>query len=761
MLYYNYVCHSDKNLLIILNLKYMFRGRLKWLATAVFVVGFFSFIVLASTVKAETSYYRNVYWMCQDGTETRDGGSAVCKGAEEWNKMAETACVNHCEKIYGKCGVAKYSVSTGCNLEVVIPKPSCKDTDGGNEIFTKGTLSVYTPDYGNQTVIEACADSKTMDELVCLVGDPTYAYTHKKTECPYGCKEGACLATAPVSNTKADLGLYGFLQVGKNKREVKWNETITLTQDDMLWISGGKVAFDLYYADKNYGNAKSGMYSNKIYFDNSLVSQQTSRQLDIGEKQDVWTQAYFSTANGVHALKFKVDADNQVAESSETNNEFVVYIKLSGFTSADSGVAPTTPTTPSTPTAPTTPVATYDLNAKPTILTPTNNDVLKNYPRKTDVRWTEITSASKYELEVACDYCGSSLWSSVNSWGATTNYFITPALAGDNQFRAKVKAIYPDGRSSQWSDYVYFRYNTSQYVAPTTATSGGQSTTVAPAPMVKPATPVKKPIGKMLCGNSEGGDGLYSACVNNTIKHHSKMNVKVRTYNNYYVWLTLSNADKKYYRVPVRKSLEIDRADGEMSIKITYTKRSAKYGVFLQVETTFDASEINPEEDVIVDEEVTATTPTVTWTMLPAYDETKVSVGFGVSVNDYPDHKDYTKSKNLANAFVNVYTVILGDNGTFRVLSYETVGTGTGDNPAVKVVVKSGQMVYFEGFKTEVAAKAGATKKLAQTWTMPPYKNFSSVNGKLCQTNYSKTSEFLGGTADYACAMSLSTPYLN
>jgi len=891
------------------NLSFMQVSRLKWLTLGIFIVGLFS-LVFASSVKAETSYFRNAYWMCQNTTEVRQGDATTCKSAEEWNKLAETSCVNSCDRVTGKCGLAKYSVSNECNLTkicketdrandkmikgkntisysdgtifttgedycfdkatvveftcnggqwdityekcdngyscdlgaCVASKPTCKDSDGGNVTSVKGILDVFTPTYGFKTVVESCVDSITVDELVCLTGDPTYAYTHKKTECPFGCKEGACLSAPQVVNTKADLGLYGYLSIGQNKKEVKWNETITLTPSDALFISGGQPAFNLYYADKNYGSAKSGVYRNAISFDGVLTSQQTNRQLDVGEKQDIWTQAYLTLGTGVHKLSFKVDADNSVVESSETNNDFVVYVKFEGF-STDSNTSPTTPTTPT---------VIYDTKAKPTILAPFNNTTLTNYPRTAEVQWTPVKSASKYELEVACDTCGSSMWSSVNTWTANAVYLITPALAGDNQFRAKVRAVYPDGTYSLWSDFVYFKYNTSAYAAPTQSTdtagrpstvcpldfverdsylgdckqrpektvcigyndafiwlvndsimgwgkdgekiqiskgysadyyhvlgtncvklvgkgttSGGQTpqttttvvpTTPTPVPTpttaVRPITSPKKKVGKMLCGNSEGGDGLYSACVNNTIKHNSKMNIKVRTYNNYYVWLTLSNADKKYYRIPIRKSLEIDRADGDMTIKITYTKRSAKYGVFLNVDTTFDASQINLDEDVI--EDVPETAPTSP-AILPAYDETKSAVVFPVSVNDYPAHKDYTKSKNLSNAFVNVYTVSLADNGTFKVLSYTTEGVGSGTE--AKVAVKSGQMVYFEGYKTEAGAKAGATKMMAQSWTTPPYKNFSSVSGKLCQTNYSKVNEFLGGTQDYACATSLSTPY--
>lgn len=737
-----------------------------------------------NTSLSKTETYVSMKWFkcpygCQNGIcvaaskickETDNGNDKMVKGKNTIYNSDNTVYTTGSDYCYDKTTVAEFTCNNGqwdityedcgdgyaCDLgackALVAPKPSCKDTDGGNEIFTKGTLYVYTPDYGNQTVIEACADSKTMDELVCLTGDSTYAYTHKKAECPYGCKDGACIATAPVVNTKADLGLYGFLDIGQNKKEVKWNETIILTPADAMSLSGDQAAFNLYYADKNYGNAKSGIYRNAISFDGTLVSQQTNRQLDMGEKQDIWTQAYFTARNGTHKLSFKVDADNNVVESSETNNDFVVYVKLEGFGEQTTPITPAPTPTP-TPT-PTTPIVTYDTNAKPTILAPFNNMTLTNYPRKAEVQWTPVTSASKYELEVACDVCGSTNWGSVNNWTTNAVYMITPALAGDNWFRAKVRALYPDGTHSLWSDFVYFKYNTSQYVAPAQPTTGGGQVVPATPVVVKPVTPVKKPVGRMLCGNSAGGDGLYSACVNNTIKHDSKMNIKVRTYNNYYVWLTLTNADKKYYRVPIKKSLEIDRDDGEMTIKITYVKKNAKYGVFLQVETTFDATQINPEEDVIEDADVaqTQTSP-----VLPAYDETKPNVTFGVSVNDYPDHKDYTKSKNLANAYVNVYTVSLADNGTFKVLSYITENTGAAG--VANVTVKSGQMVYFEGYKTEGAAKVGAVKMASQLWTTPPYKNFSSAKDKLCQTNYSKTDEFLGGTQDYACASSLSTPY--
>lgn len=763
------------------NFTYMLVNRLRWLAIMIFVVGVFSF-VLANTVKAAATSDRGV--MTKICAETDRGNDKMTKGKNtisfeldgtvyttgddycyDKNTVAEFTCNNgQWDITYEDCGDG-YACDLGACKAVVTPRPSCKDTDGGNEIFVKGTLSVYTPDYGNQIVVEACADEKTMDELVCLTGDPTYAYTHKKTECPYGCKDGACIATAPIVDTKIDVGLYGFLTIGKNRKQVKWNETIILTPEDASSINGNKAVFNLVFAYKNYGNAVSGAFNNKITYDglfdgkigSQAVFQQDTRGLQAGENQEITAQVDLVFDKTVHSLKFYIDANNQIEESNkpkdyanEGNNNGMVLVKFTGFDEIT-----------------TQPEARYDASAKPIIIAPFDNMTLTNYPRQAEIQWMPVTADSKYkyEIEVACDYCGSSRWSSVNTWSAVGNYFITPALAGDNQFRIRVRAAYPDSTFSQWSDYVYFKYKTS--AQPTT-----QPTTeiaIEPLPKqpvveTKPAVSVpkvvKKMVGRMLCGDSAGGDGLYSACKNNTIKHNSEMNIKVRTYNNNYVWLTLSNAEKKYWRVPIKKGVEIDRADGEMTIQITYVKKPlklSKYGVFLQIETTFDASAVEEEEEDVFESEETSSGGG--GSMLPAYDETKPNATFGVSVNDYPDHKDYTKSKNLANAYVNVYTVSLSNNGTFKVLSYETVGTGTGDNPTAKVTVKSGQMVYFEGYRTEAGAKAGAVKMMAQSWTTPPYKNFSSAKDKLCQTNYSKTDEFLGGTQDYACASSLSTPY--
>lgn len=130
---------------------------------------------------------------------------------------------------------------------------------------------------------------------------------------------------------KPDVGMYGFLKIGKFKKEVKWNETIVLTPDDATLVSGGKPAFEVYYACREYnGVAVPGPFKNKIFFNGNLVSQQTNLALTPSEIKDIHTQAYLGPQDG--RLQIKIDADNEVNESREDNNfNFFVNLKFRGF----------------------------------------------------------------------------------------------------------------------------------------------------------------------------------------------------------------------------------------------------------------------------------------------------------------------------------------------------------------------------------------------------------------------------------------------
>lgn len=103
----------------------------------------------------------------------------------------------------------------------------------------------------------------------------------------------------------------------------------------------------------------------------------------------------------------------------------------------------------------------------PTITAPTANQILTNYPRTAYLEWTAVNNAKTYEIEIACDVCTSTQtkWLNPTTYTSTTNYYTTPALAGDNEFRFRVRALNPSYTTGSWSDYRYFRYDTSSYAA--------------------------------------------------------------------------------------------------------------------------------------------------------------------------------------------------------------------------------------------------------------------------------------------------------
>lgn len=139
-----------------------------------------------------------------------------------------------------------------------------------------------------------------------------------------------------------------------------------------------------------------------------------------------------------------------------------------------------------------------------------------------------------------------------------------------------------------------------------------------------------------------------------------------------------------------------------------------------------------------------------------AVPETPTAQSFVVAVNNYPDTQSYDTLSYLPKVYINKYTMAF-EGDAFKVISVETKMTENTKKPSATFEIKFGEMADFEGFLTYEDALLGAKNKKAILWTAPPYKNFG--NGKICQTNYLKTNEFLGGTESYACAEFLSVPY--
>jgi hypothetical protein len=143
---------------------------------------------------------------------------------------------------------------------------------------------------------------------------------------------GSCITNACATSLLRgpDLGMYGFLKIGKFKKEVKWNDTIVLTPADATLMSAGKPAFEVYYSFREYNGLAASGFKNKIFFNNKLISQQTNLSVGPKEIRNVHTQAYLGPENA--KLQIKIDADNEVEETREDNNfNFFVNINFSGF----------------------------------------------------------------------------------------------------------------------------------------------------------------------------------------------------------------------------------------------------------------------------------------------------------------------------------------------------------------------------------------------------------------------------------------------
>ena len=121
-----------------------------------------------------------------------------------------------------------------------------------------------------------------------------------------------------VVKGKPDLAFYGYMKIGKRKKQVDWGRTVTLTPEDVLLVSGGKVAFDIYYGYREFNGGPASGFKNKLYFNSSVVSIQRNLALRPKEIRHAATQAYLGPGDG--RLCLKIDADDDVHETREDNN---------------------------------------------------------------------------------------------------------------------------------------------------------------------------------------------------------------------------------------------------------------------------------------------------------------------------------------------------------------------------------------------------------------------------------------------------------
>jgi len=127
----------------------------------------------------------------------------ICK-----NGGFDSVCFNKYTGVYQGCGKSTYNDCTANNVNAsqniscdVIPS-TCTDSDGGKNIYVKGTTT-----FRGQVYTETCETSTVVNEYYCQNGE---MMTETPT-CPsgYTCQDGACKPAVPVVTVSVDLKVNG------------------------------------------------------------------------------------------------------------------------------------------------------------------------------------------------------------------------------------------------------------------------------------------------------------------------------------------------------------------------------------------------------------------------------------------------------------------------------------------------------------------------------------------------------------------------
>lgn len=171
---------------------------------------------------------------------------------------------------------------------------------------------------------------------------------------------------------------------------------------------------------------------------------------------------------------FYINDNNQLVDAHDGSSTHV--LRLIGYPTTSQNSYPYPVVTPAPVTVYPYPVDPqpydYRVTAAPIITSPVSNQILTTYPRTMYVSWTRVANAVRYEVTVECDVCSTNPnWSSRKTYSTTATNLWTSSLAGDNQFRIRVRGIGRDGNAGPLSNYVYVSFQTASYSYPTNTTS--------------------------------------------------------------------------------------------------------------------------------------------------------------------------------------------------------------------------------------------------------------------------------------------------
>lgn len=150
---------------------------------------------------------------------------------------------------------------------------------------------------------------------------------------------GVALAdSGPLANITSKNGItVGGAIGGAGGKFAAWGGTITLTESDAFLKSNGKCAFNVAYDMANVGGAATAApFKNWLVAKGTTVAINSNLALNAGAAKQIFTQPYLP--QGTYELQLKLDAENSIAESDETNNVVAVKINFEGLCGAPAPV---------------------------------------------------------------------------------------------------------------------------------------------------------------------------------------------------------------------------------------------------------------------------------------------------------------------------------------------------------------------------------------------------------------------------------------
>lgn len=131
---------------------------------------------------------------------------------------------------------------------------------------------------------------------------------------------------------------------GAGGKFVPWGGSVVLDEKDAFIRANGRCAFNVMYDMQNKGDATTAGFKNTLVARDAVVAINGPLTLTAGQSRNISTQPYL--VPGTYTFGLKLDSENALAESNETNNAFGVKVTLNGKCNAAETPPPPPPPGP-------------------------------------------------------------------------------------------------------------------------------------------------------------------------------------------------------------------------------------------------------------------------------------------------------------------------------------------------------------------------------------------------------------------------------